>query len=545
MLFVHVRITNPNPQPVPMYWWSNMAVPQTPDIRVLAPAERAWNYSYDNVLRHEPVAPSASGVGGGDGVCGGEEAPGGDAVAGGDGTSGDAVDVSYPARFADAADFFFDVAGHAQPWVAAVDASGSGVFQASTRELLGRKLFRWGTGPGGRRWQRWLSGDSGQPADESVEDPAAGYAEIQAGLARTQFEHVPMPAGATLSWTEAYGRIDLPVADAHGPWARARAVAENSVTAAVPATLLLDVRGRASRLADRAPESVLHTGSGWGALERRLRSRAGESTLDLPGTPFPDDSLGEQQRPWLELLDTGTFPDPAAGEFPASVHLHPLLADLLAASPGWAAPALLGVVRARAGDPDGARQAWELSLSRAENPYARRNLAVLAMRAGDVEGAADHYQRALAVGGSDRALIVEPLRATGSGTVHPALAIEALRADLAAERPDRALALVDRLPVDLRPRGRIRLLEATAALAAGDLDRCGAILTDPDLAVADLREGEDSLDRLWWDYRIALTAAERGIEPDDAPRAEIERTVTVPAHLDFRMHTGPSAPDRG
>ena len=27
------------------------------DTRVLAPADRAWSYSYDNVLRHDPVAP--------------------------------------------------------------------------------------------------------------------------------------------------------------------------------------------------------------------------------------------------------------------------------------------------------------------------------------------------------------------------------------------------------------------------------------------------------------------------------------------------------
>lgn len=39
VLLVHVRITNPGAAEVPMYWWTNIAVPQCPDVRVLAPAD--------------------------------------------------------------------------------------------------------------------------------------------------------------------------------------------------------------------------------------------------------------------------------------------------------------------------------------------------------------------------------------------------------------------------------------------------------------------------------------------------------------------------
>ncbi len=498
-LVVHVRIGNPNAHEVPMYWWSNTAVPQTAGTRVLAPADRAWNYSYDNVLRHDPVV-----------------------------TEGGATDVSYPARFHDAADHFFDLADAGQPWIAAVDADGLGMFQTSTRELRGRKLFRWGTGPGGRRWQEWLSGP--------LPEPAGGYAEIQAGLARTQFEHLPMPAGATWSWTEAYGPLEAPAADVHGDWRRARSAAADLVTAVVPADRLAGWHLAAQRAADRAPESPLHTGSGWGALDRRLRDRSGEPPLDRAGTPFPDSSLDGDQRPWLELLDTGVFPDPAPGEFPPSVHLHPHLESLLSGSPGWAAPSLLGVVRARADDLQGAEAAWQNSLQRENNPYARRNLGVLAAYEGRLDDAADQYGRALELGRTERLRVVEPLRAAGQGSAHPALVIEALGAFITAGQATRALATIDGLPVDQRSRGRIRLLEATAALAAHDLGRCGAVLSDPELEVADLREGEDSLDQMWWDYRTAVTAAERGIEPDDTLREEIRRTVPVPAHLDFRMH---------
>jgi hypothetical protein len=494
-LFVHVRIVNPNREEVPMYWWSNMAVPETPQTRVLAPADRAWSYSYDNVLRHEAVADDPR-----------------------------AIDVSYPARADRSADYFFDLQHHPQPWIAAVDGSGTGVFQTSSANLIGRKLFHWGTGPGGRRWQEWLSGSP------------EGYAEIQAGLARTQFEHLCMPGGATWSWTEAYGRIELAPDAAQAPWPRARAAAEKAVTDEVSARRLAGRHQAAALLADRAPEELLHAGTGWGALDRRLRARAGEPALDAPGTPFSDETLGAAQQPWVALLDTGTFPSPHPGEFPPSLHLHPVLAELLSASPGWAAPALLGVLKACTGDLAGARAAWQESLARAENAYSRRNLALVALHEGDASGAVQHYQQALeAAGGRPQPHLVEPLRALGPAGAHPALVAEVLRALITAGASDRALSLIDSLPVDQRCRGRIRLLEAAAALQAGDLERCGPILEDTELEVADLREGENSLDQLWWDYQTRLAAARAGRAPDAALRAEIEDTVTVPAHLDFRM----------
>ena len=39
-LFVHIRIVNPHDRETPMYWWSNIAVPETPNMRVVAPADR-------------------------------------------------------------------------------------------------------------------------------------------------------------------------------------------------------------------------------------------------------------------------------------------------------------------------------------------------------------------------------------------------------------------------------------------------------------------------------------------------------------------------
>lgn len=38
VLFVRVRISNPHDRAIPMYWWSNMAVPQSQETRVVVPA---------------------------------------------------------------------------------------------------------------------------------------------------------------------------------------------------------------------------------------------------------------------------------------------------------------------------------------------------------------------------------------------------------------------------------------------------------------------------------------------------------------------------
>jgi hypothetical protein len=102
------------------------------------------------------------------------------------------------------------------------------------------------------------------------------------------------------------------------------------------------------------------------------------------------------------------------------------------------------------------------------------------------------------------------------------LALELGNALLAADRAADVLALVDRLGHRPDDHGRVALLAATAALACRQLDRAGALLDAP-LEVADLREGEVALDRLWVTYRMLLG--------DD----EATATASIPYHYDFRM----------
>ena len=121
VLLVHVRIVNPSDAETPMYWWSNVAVPQADDVRVLAPADAAWQFSYDRRAPSGARSPSSTD----------RTAP-------------------TPTRATEAADYFFAIDDDQRRWIAALDGRGTGLVQTSTDRLRGRKLFLWGKSAGRR-----------------------------------------------------------------------------------------------------------------------------------------------------------------------------------------------------------------------------------------------------------------------------------------------------------------------------------------------------------------------------------------------------------
>ncbi len=456
-LRVHVRIRNTTADTVGVYWWSNTAVAE--EVRVLAPADRAFCTSYDGSVRVRPIPEL------------------------------DGVDRSYPLRNQHAADYFFDTAGAARPWIAAIDSTGAGLAQTSTARLAGRKLFVWGQSTGGRHWVDWLS-----PGHR-------GYAEIQAGLAATQYEHLPLPAGAAWSWLETYGPVQVDPDGAYGTWPDAVRLVGDQLAGSLPPAALDAELADAVEWADRAPVESLSVGTGWGALERHRRAAVGETWCDEAGTPFAETTLGVEQQHWLRLLADGALPDSDPADPPLSYvgggGSDADWADRLAELPGWRAAYHRAVLAHQGGDHDAAAAGYRESLAAAESAWALRGLALLDRAAGRVGSAADQLLRA--------------------GRLAPdswQLATETGEALLAADRPSDALSFVDTLPAAVRGHGRLRLLEVRAALAAGIPQRARDLLR-AGLTVADVREGEVSLAALWSEAF-----------PDEP----------VPARYDFRMH---------
>ena len=476
-LVVAVRIVNPNDHDVPMYWWSNIAVPETEDVRVLAPGDAAWRFD-ETATVGEVELPVASGR-----------------------------DVTYPAAAGGAADYFVRLEEGRRPWVAAVDGSGNGLVQSSTPELRGRKLFVWGGSTGGRHWQEWLSPLGGR------------YLEIQAGLLRTQLEHVAMPARAEWAWVETYGAVQADPDVVHGAdWAAARDEVERSLTESVSDSWLVRRRQEAAWLAEQPPAELLHTGSGWGALE--LRHRGGGRWVGA-ATPFPVASLGSEQAPWVGLLETGRATRRGPAEPPPSYLVSPTWADRLERSSGDDWPTWLhrGVARHHAGRVESAAEAWRRSQAATSNAWALRNLAVVATHRLE---AADLLRQATALAPEQPALVAELAR--GAPRRRPARG--------GPGRRRRRTTGGHGGPAGAVPRG---------ARGRGDrsADRAEAVFAD--VAMPWVREGSRSLDDLWFRLETLKIARQRGVGIDEALVAEVRNTSVLPYAYDFRMSAGPPA----
>lgn len=182
--------------------------------------------------------------------------------------------------------FFYKIPKDSHKWIAAVNEQGKGLLQCSTNRLFGRKLFAWGMAQGGRHWNEWLS------------ERGSAYIEIQAGLARTQLEHIPMKGKESWEWVEAYTGIYGNATDFHGDYKAAVDRVEQVLTEKIgdPKQLYFppDETVTASR--------TVAYGSDFGSLEEAVRKQPISKTLNFPQV----DSA--QTVAWRQLLERVAFP---------------------------------------------------------------------------------------------------------------------------------------------------------------------------------------------------------------------------------------------
>ena len=204
------------------------------------------------------------------------------------------------------------------------------------------------------------------------------------------------------------------------------------------------------------------------------------------------------QAPWRELLE-------------ASVRKK--------SKDSWEAWLHLGTMRYAAGDCQAAREAWEKSLAIAPSAWALRNLAVVAKYEDRQQESAGLY-----------------LQAVKLAPASLQLAIECFAELLQAGRPAEVIAMVAKAPPAVAKGGRVRFLQARAALATGDWRTVRKILTN--LEVGDIREGDNAITELWFQMNEQRLAEEEWGEIDDAlrerapprlPAAAAPRLPHVPA----------------
>lgn len=484
-LIAYYCVINPNQNDSSMYWWTNIAVPESQDSRILAPGKKTifihpgtGNHSFG--YADLPFLPSTQGK-----------------------------DASYPTNFEFSSEYFFQPDGVDMPWETSLDRLGSGLIEASTPRLAFRKMFCWGMHPGGRRWQDFLCG------------PDHPYVEIQAGLAPTQLHGLNMPAKSRWDWVQAFGFFRGDPARVHDlDYERASAYVDAELKKDMNAATLSAHEKDCRILADCPPQQILWQGSGWGALElaRRVASR---DALFLKGLVFPKETLGEDQKRWLMLLEQNRFPDQSPSLLPGEWMVQEDWRLLLAVLPekNWFSLLHEGVMEMEQGAEAEAVRLWQASLQDKPSAWAHRNLAVACQRLNQPEQAMRHYQQAW-----------DLLRESGGAPV--ALALEILHSLCNMGQFENAMQVYKELPIEVQQHDRVQILLGRIALELEDLHIVEHVL-QREYAV--ILEGEVELTDLWfgmWERRISK---QTGRPVDEALRIEIRQHYAPPANIDFRM----------
>ena len=269
LLMVRVKLINPNSFEVPAYWWSNIAIPESDDLRVLAPTD----YGYFGHLDPQCAYVEKMNF-----------------------PFFREKNISYPTNNVSAHDYFLPIPKGQRPWEAALGGNGKGLVHVSTSLMKGRKLFVWGTSSGGNRWKDYLS------------EPGNPYVEIQGGIINTQFECMPMAPESELTWLEGYGMINADPDKAHGDdWKIACGEVESNIEKLATQDFLEKELLRTEKMSNTAPDKIIQKGTGWGELEIKRRSIAGDPFVN--NAMVFEDSLSPNQQPWLNLLTDGHLPE--------------------------------------------------------------------------------------------------------------------------------------------------------------------------------------------------------------------------------------------
>lgn len=481
VLLVRVNIENPSDRPTYVYWWSNMAVEEHEGTRVIVPADSYYSYDRDSDGRyhsHNPKVP---------------------------------FDGYYPSRHDHSYDYFFRIPKESHKFEAAVEPDGNGFVQFSTPNLIGRKLFVWGTqAQGGRHWNRWLSHDGRY------------YAETQAGLLHSQYEQAPMAPGASFEWTEGYtglyGDGGLFMSD---DYREAMHYTDNILT--LGGRFYLVENADAFFAAD-GDEKLNSCGSGWGALVELYTGRKLSSLAS-----FPAESIAENtpEHDFLDLYEKGALPERPAGlyedypiDYVGGAYGGEFLNKLENAPETWYSWLELGCFYYEAKSFNAAEAAFRKSVRLTPNAPAYTALAKISIAHGEKEKAKDYIKKALDVPGE-----------------YVRLVIDALNFMKAYGTPEESEAVVSKA-VSAHPsylsNGRIAILWAQILIKQNRLDEAEQIVRNTP-AAADIREGEVTTTQVWLDlYRAIIARDEKRDAASIEPKEVFER-YPVPEEIDFRM----------
>lgn len=434
-----MRIFNQTDQVVPMYWWSNMAVPEYENGRIIVPAMEAYTNREDGV--HKVSVPVVDGA-----------------------------DISRYKEIPNQVDYFFNIPKEAPKYIANINKDGYGLLHLSTSRLVSRKLFSWGKNEASDNWQDFLTEHAGR------------YVEIQAGLGKTQYGCIPMAPHTAWEWLELYGPVqtapdavsvsyDLALQDMNQ-------IVEKHFEQLHPEALLVSSKKHAKK-----PAKLVYCGSGYGALENAIRIHRGEPALS---TQLDFGTLSEEYQEWMTFLDTGIFPKKDPEEIPYDFMTDEALIEKLKATiktknqENWYAFYQLGLYYFVNDEMEPAAHCLTTSASLEPNPWAYHVLSVIYLKNGEKQSAADLILKGFCMRKEDLSYLKETLKIL-------------LLADCCEEIKN----IYRTLPEHFANESRVLFCHLIALARTGQEKQVLDYLNEHHLILDDLRECESSLGTLW------------------------------------------------
>ncbi len=493
LLYAHVEVHNLYEKRTSMYYWTNIAVEMTDDTRIFA--------SNKNAVYLDPFAPKGSRR------YGHMKMPHMEIH--------ENVDASYPNQFPYSNEYFFTCEDDPMPWETALEKDGTGFFEASTPLLAYRKMFCWGHHAGGKRWQRFLAPDT------DVE-----YVEIQGGLACSQLHGLFIEGKSSMSWTQAFGALEVDGKGVHNPdFEAAEVVVQEAVESVIDSKKLSKMHDKFTLDSKQVPETILQRASGWGYLEKQLRK------LDLPKAfVFDEKSVGDEEKPYLVFLTTGKLPVMDLTSIP---YVAPICSKIwkerfIAALKN---PALdtkeaatlkhyLGIIYLENEEVSSALTCWLEVMAVMPNAWTARNLAVLEQRRGFLKGTLEHYERATTLPGFD---------------LDVSIAEEYCKVLVDNKMVEKARALFDSLPSGwLEKSEKLMIPRAQLAAMEGDAELIKKLVFDKEMG--HIKEGEVPLNDLWNSYNLIKYTKEHKVAVTDELVEKVKKLYPLPAKYDLNMY---------
>lgn len=483
-LNAYVRLINPKDEPVPFYWWTNVAVPEK-KARVFSGNENVIFIDTASVESQNATKE----------MCHGKmpyltSLPG--------------EDVSYPEKFNFSSEFFFQNRRDVhETWEAVTYTDGTAFYECSSDRLQYRKMFCWGTHYGGLHWKDFLS-----------EEGKGAYIELQAGLAPTQVHGLDFPANATWDFVQIFGGMDVDPHRTEGQWQIAQQYVQEEVRKEISTEEIQRRLDFCRQSADADIVEILHMGSGFGALEE-LRC-PGETPK---GLSFPEAAIGPQEVTWLGMLQNRRIPDRDILNFPESYLVDPRYEEYLkeaAQNGGYTAMNYYGVMCYEDGRFEEGIRWFKKSIEERENPLAYRNL-FCAYSDSDPQKAIAYMEKALALLGDqpERAFVEEYTAYLEKQGYHEKLWTYYLNLPESLQQADRIILNVIPAAVEVRAMG---FLEKQFRKE-----------------FVNIREGERAFTECYFTFQALKEARDSGTKFSDALVKKYVERNEIPRNLDFRL----------